>query len=88
MVIKREQIGRWSSKGTRWGVVIKSELMGRWSSKGAGGKVLIKRELMWMWSSTGSRWSSKGSWWGGGHQKGAGVGVIKRELMGEVVIRR
>ena len=38
--------------------------------------MVIKRELM-------GRWSSKMSWWEGGHQKGAGGEVvIKRELMG------
>ena len=56
MVIKRELVGRWSSKGSWWGdghqkgadgeVVIRRELMGRWSSKGSWWEVVIKRELM------------------------------------------
>ena len=54
--------------------------------QGAVVEEVIKRKLVW-------RWSSKGSYWGGGHQKRAdgevvtkkgdgGKVVIKRELMG------
>ena len=43
---------------------------------GADGVGVIKMELL-------GRWSSKGSWWGGGHQKGASREVvIKRVLIG------
>ena len=103
MVIKRELVGRWSSKGSWLGdghqkgaigeVVIRRELMGRWSQK----RVMVGRS-----SSKGSlwggdhqngswlgRWSSKGSWWGGGHQKRAdGEVVTKKGDGGKVVIKR
>ena len=64
MVIKRELLGRWSSKGSWWGgghqkgadgeVVIKNEMVEGGHQQGAVGEEVIKRELVGRWSSKGS----------------------------------